>query len=109
MPSKRVDTVEEVEERPVFGVVMGMNALAYVFLLGAVAAVVAWIVYVAKYNINFYRKVKDNEAPGPETVNTTTAPTGSVIPMDQATISFQAAVASILLYFAFRHHFHHHV
>ena len=35
---KKVDTVEEVEERPTTAVLMSLNGLSYVFLLGAVAA-----------------------------------------------------------------------
>ena len=115
MPSKK-SVVEETVERPTVGVLRSMHMLSIVFLLGAVAAVVAWFVYVAKYNINFYRKVRDNEVPGLNTVDQvtvtdpatglTTGPfTDSVIPMDQATICFQALVVSVLFYFALRYHY----
>jgi hypothetical protein len=83
---------------------MGFEGVSFLFLLGAISAVVAWLVYVSKFNIDFYRKVDNsitvaaNVAGGNITVKDT-------LTVDQYTICYQAVVASLLLYFAFKNHF----
>ena len=95
----------EVIEAPEEGVRMGFEGIAYVFLLGAVAAVIAWMVFVAKYNLDFYNQL-DEKTIDAHIEN------GDLTPKDaqtvnQYTICFQAVVASLLLYFCFKYHFHH--
>ena len=87
MPRGVVQEVEAVEEKPVAGVLMGLNGLAYLLLLTALAAGIAWIVYVAK--------AKNQDAIGNDQ------------PIATADVCFQGAVVAILLYFVARHHFSH--
>ena len=97
MPRGVVQEVEAVEEKPVAGVVMGMTGMSYLFLAAALAAVIAWIVYVAKshdylgYNQNTAGKDKPPGLYGDYT--------------ETATVCFQATVVAFLFYFATRHHF----
>jgi len=93
----------EVLEAPEEGVRMGFEGIAYVFLLGAVAAVIAWMVFVARYNIDYYNKLEDKTVV--EHLDDTPAKDTQTI--NQYTICFQAVVASLLLYFCFKYHFHH--
>lgn len=88
--SKVTKEVEEVEDVPAKGVLMGMNALGYTFILTALAAGIAWIVYVAK-SVN----------------NDQLGNNGKVAELETATVCFQGVVASVLLYFVARHHFSH--
>ena len=80
--------IEEVEEVPEKGVLMGMNALGYTFIVTALAAAIAWIVYVAK-SVN----------------NDTVGSNDAGAELETITVCFQAVVASVLLYFVARHHF----
>ena len=91
MPRGIVQEVEAVEEKPVAGVLMGMTGLSYLFIATALAAGVAWIVFVAKSH------------------NATGKADGAVVDTESyyetATVCFQAAVVSVLFYFVARHHF----
>ena len=93
-----VQEVEAVEEKPVAGVLMGMTGLGYLFILTAVAAVIAWIVYVAKSH--GFLGHNDNTSSGLDP-----APGDAKDYSDTYTVCFQAAVVSCLYYFVARHHF----
>lgn len=85
-------------EKPSRAAVASTHYLSYVFLLGAVAAAIAWMVYVAKWNIDVYNPVADGTK-------------GALSARDELsderfTICYQAVVASVLLYFALRHMHH---
>jgi len=80
--------LNEVDAEPSREIFRVMQMLAYLFVLGALAAAIAWIYYVAVAN-------KDGDL-GDDTGDS----------LETATVCFQAAVASILLYFVTRHHFH---
>lgn len=82
-----LDEVDVAPSREIFTV---MNYIAYLFVLTALAAGIAWVVYVAKANEEDPSLLGDDHL-----VNT-------------ATVCFQAAVVSALLYFVARHHFHQH-
>ena len=78
--------------------------LGYIFLLGAIGAAVAWIYYVAVWAMEVYNKI-DGTDTNPEFNN------GDIKGKEAYSnylieISFQAVIASCLLYIAFRHHFH---
>ena len=100
--SKVTKEVEQVEEVPAKGVLMGMDALGYTFIITALAAAIAWIVYVA-YAVN-------NNVLGDDVFDAA-APTDDqkkgVTNLETADVCFQAVVASVLLYFVARHHFSH--
>lgn len=81
--------INEVDAEPSKEIFSVMNYLAYLFVLLALAAGIAWIYYVAKANED--DKLDDSAA---NVVNT-------------ASVCFQATVVSVLLYFVARHHFHH--
>ena len=105
-----IGKIEKSLERPAEHVLMGFEGISFLFLLGAIAAIIAWMVYVAKFNLNFYndldrsRTIDDNinGVGGAATVSVT-----DFLTIDQYTICYQAVVASLLLYFAFRYHFAH--
>ena len=81
--------LNEIDAEPSREIFRVMQMLAYLFVLGALAAAVAWIYYVAVAN-------KDGEL-GDDSGEDS---------LETATVCFQATVASILLYFVTRHHFH---
>ena len=99
MPRGVVQEVEAVEEKPVAGVIMGMTGLGYLFILTALAAGIAWIVYVAKSHgllgHNFGSGLSTDDAP----TDTSRDYTATI------DVCFQAAVVSVLFYFVARHHF----
>jgi len=97
MPRGVVQEVEAVEEKPVAGVLMGMTGLGYLFILTALAAGIAWIVYVAKSH-NTLGKSDNSNSPD-------AADLAANDYTETATICFQAAVVSCLFYFVARHHF----
>ena len=66
---------------------MGVKGLLSVFPLGALAAVIAWFVFVGRYA----RDGTDADSEG-RTNN------------DKATVSFQAVIAVAALYFLLHHH-----
>lgn len=102
-----VKSIEKELENPSKSVVMGFEGVAFLFLLGAIAAVVAWMVYVAKFNIDLYRKIDTDLADA--TIDGQIAEGNftlkNLLTIEQFTICYQAVVASILLYFAFKYHF----
>jgi divalent metal cation (Fe/Co/Zn/Cd) transporter len=83
---------------------MGFEGVAFLFLLGAVAAAVAWMVYVAKFNIDYYRKVNSNMTVADNITNNNIT-LKNTLTVDQYTICYQALVVSLLLYFSFKYHF----
>ena len=89
--------IEEVEEVPAKGVLMGMHTLGYTFILTALAAAIAWIVFVAK------------AANGKGLGNESTDEIEPEAPAQLETVDvcFQALVVSVLFYFVARHHFSH--
>jgi len=91
MPRGVVQEVEAVEEKPVAGVLTGMNALGYTFILTALIAGVAWIIFVAKSHgyIGEAEGAGDGGHNYKETIH----------------VCFEAAVVSCLFYFVARHHF----
>ena len=86
-------------------VVEQLNRVSVVFLLGAVAAAIAWMVYVAKYSLDFYNQLDEKTI-------VAHIENGDLTPKDaqtvnQYTICFQAVVASALVYLTLRHmHMH---
>ena len=98
--SKVTKEVEEVEGVPEKGVLMGMNALGYTFIITALAAAIAWIVYVA-YAVK--HKVLGDEVF--DAASLTGDQGKGVTNLETADVCFQAVVASVLLYFVARHHF----
>jgi hypothetical protein len=92
-----VQEVEAVEEKPVAGVLMGMTGLGYLFILTALAAGIAWIVYVAKSHGSLGKNDIDDAVDS--------APTDAKDYTDTIDVCFQAAVVSCLFYFVARHHF----
>lgn len=91
MPRGVVQEAEAVEEKPVKSVLMSLNGLGYLFLAAALAAGIAWIVYVAR--------VVDHKDDFSSTV---------VQNAEIADICFQGAVVAVLLYFVARHHYSMH-
>ena len=90
MPRGIVQEVEAIEEKPVAGVLMGMTGLGYLFVCTALAAGIAWIVFVAKSHESLGKQTSsDNNTDYYETID----------------VCFQAAVVSCLFYFVARHHF----
>lgn len=87
-------------ERPTKAAIASVHYLSYLFLLTSIAAMVAWIVYVAKWNVDVYNKVASGEK--------TAYPMSALdeLAHERFTICFQAVVASVLIYFAFRHMHH---
>lgn len=81
-------TLNEVDAEPSREIFRVMNYLCYIFVLGALAAGIAWIYYVERAN--------SDDKLGEETARL----------IDTATVCFQATVVSVLLYFVARHHFH---
>lgn len=102
-----VKSIEKELENPSKSVVMGFEGVAFLFLLGAIAAAVAWIVYVAKFNIDLYRKIDTDLSPGTidDQIDAGNFTLKNLLTIEQFTICYQAVVASILLYFAFKYHF----
>ena len=100
--SKVTKEVEEVEEVPVKGVLMGMNALGYTFIITAIAAAIAWIVFVAYAAGNHV--LGDEVNPSPDSEKSKKQGKGATN-LETADVCFQAVVASVLLYFVARHHF----
>ncbi len=93
MPRGVVQEVEAIEEKPVAGVLMGMTGLSYLFVATALAAGIAWIVYVAK----------SHSVTGESDSIVSAKQTESYL--ETIDICFQAAVVSCLFYFVARHHF----
>lgn len=102
-----VAILEKSLERPAESVVRGFEGVSFLFLLGAIAAMVAWMVYVAKFNLDVYRNVDDNL--GDNTVGGQLAAAKfslkNLLTIEQYTICYQAVVSALLLYFAFKYHF----
>lgn len=78
------------EPKPVKEVLVSLHLLSYLFALGALAAGIAWIYYVAK-------AVEDHTIGGSEG--------NDVGAKETAETMFQGAVVGILFYMVFRHHF----
>ena len=97
MPRGVVQEVEAVEEKPIEGAVMGMNALGYLFILTALASGIAWIVYTAK--------ARNNDAFDEQ--NFSQSSDAAAANLNTAGTCFEAAVVSVLFYFVARHHFSH--
>ena len=95
------EVVTDLEESPVKEVVYTFQTLGYVFMVGAIAAAVAWFYYVAKWQ-EHHNDLGDQSTPTGTEVN------NLIVRADQFTICFQALVAACLLYFVFRHHYRHH-
>lgn len=93
MPRGIVQEVEAAEEKPIAGVVMGLNGLGYLLVACALAAGIAWIVFVGKANANNQLGNDEQNASGDSSYTTT------------IDVCFQATVVSVLLYFVARHHF----
>ena len=87
-------------ENPSRAAVASVRYLSYLFLLGAVAAAIAWMVYVAKWNIKVYNKAADG------TITTIPLSAENELAAERFNICYQAVVASSLLYFALRHMHH---
>ena len=87
-------------ENPSRAAIASVRYLSYLFLLGAVAAIIAWMVYVAKWKINVYNKASDG------TITTVPLSAENELADERFTICYQAVVASALLYFALRHMHH---
>jgi dihydrodipicolinate synthase/N-acetylneuraminate lyase len=92
-------------EKPDESVIMGFEGVAFLFLLGAIAAVVAWMVYVAKFNLHLYKKATDGDGDITAQINASNFTLKDVLTIDQFTICYQAVVMAALLYFAFKYHF----
>ena len=101
-----VNKIEKSLERPSDHVLKGFEGVAFLFLLGAIAAVVAWIVYVAKFNIDFYKNV-DNSKTVAQNIAQGDISLKNALTVEQYTICYQAVVSAVLLYFAFKYHFAH--
>ena len=86
-------------ENPSRAAIASVRYLSYLFLLGAVAAVIAWMVYVAKWNINVYNPAANGTLTWPLNADKELA-------TERFTICYQAVVASVLIYFALRHMHH---
>jgi hypothetical protein len=86
-------------EPPSRAAVASVQYLSYVFLVGAVAAAIAWMVFVAKWNINVYNHAAHGHLSYPLGAEDELA-------TDRFTICYQAVVASTLMYFALRHMHH---
>ena len=99
--SKVTKVVNEIEEVPAKGVMMGMDALGYTFIITAVAAAIAWLVYVVR--------AVDNKVLGDEEVSENPEKeekqSKGATNLRTVEVCFQAVVASVLLYFVARHHF----
>ncbi len=102
-----VESIEKTLENPSKHVLMGFEGVAFLFLLGAISAVVAWIVFVAKWNLEVYRKVDDSLVD--KTISGQLAGNKfslkDLLATEQFNICYQAVVASLLMYFAFKYHF----
>lgn len=100
-------TIGESLEKPSQSVIMGFEGVAFLFLLGAIAAVVAWMVYVAKFNLDVYRKIDTDldDATIEGQIAAASFSLKDLLTVEQFTICYQAVVASLLLYFAFKYHF----
>jgi hypothetical protein len=94
-----VQEVQEVEKIPTAGVLMGVNAVGYTFVVLAVAAALAWLVFVIKADYNGVL--------GEEFTESLAKNSKGTVNLATADVCFQALVASILLYFVARHHFSH--
>lgn len=112
----RKSTIERIEkslEKPSNHILMGFEGVSFLFLLGAISAAIAWMVYVAKFNLDFYNKVDMSTSIDGNVNGTDAARTGATISVtdtltvNQFTICYQAVVASLLLYFSFKYHFSH--
>jgi len=94
MPRGVVQEAEAVEEKPVKSVLMSLNGLGYLFLAAALAAGIAWVVYVARA-VDEKDELNGNSDP-------------KVPNFEIATFCFQGAVVAVLLYFVARHHYSMH-
>ena len=86
-------------EPPSRAAVASVQYLSYVFLIGAVAAAIAWMVYVAKWNMNVYLPATRGQLSHPLNAE-------DELGTERFTICYQAVVASTLVYFALRHMHH---
>ena len=102
-PVEVVESVVDLEAAPIESVVYTFQSVSYLFMLGAIGAAVAWFIYVAKWT----DKVYTNEAVSTNDLNGTNDRKEGFF-FDVVTLCFQALVASVLLYFVFRHHYKHH-
>lgn len=103
--STTIGKLEKTLEKPTDSVLMGFEGVAFLFLLGAVAAAIAWMVYVAKFNIELYNNTVDNNVSLDGQIREGNITLKNLLTIEQFTICYQAVVASILLYFAFKYHF----
>lgn len=85
-------------EKPSKAAIASTRYLSYVFLIGAIAAAIAWMVYVAKWQIDVYNPVANGTK--------TALNARDELADDRYTICFQALVASVLFYIALRHMHH---
>jgi len=100
-----VNRIEKTLENPTDNVLMGFEGVSFLFLLGAVAAAVAWMVYVAKFNIDLYNNTTATNTTLAQQITNGNITLQSTLTIDQYTICYQAVVASLLLYFCFHYHF----
>jgi hypothetical protein len=87
-------------ESPSRSAIASVRYLSYLFLLGAIAAAIAWMVYVAKWNVHVYNNAANGNLTYP--LNAT-----DELASDRYTICYQAVVASVLIYITLRHMHHH--
>lgn len=85
----------EMLKKPMRPIMKILNSLSYLMVLGALAALFAWIYYISK-------AVEQNEIGGPKGLGEDNL-SGSTL--ETSTSMFQSTVASIFLYFVARHHF----
>jgi hypothetical protein len=92
-------------ERPSKEVLMAVQGISYLFALGAVGAIVAWIYYVAK-------AVEADHIGGSDGFNgrknDTVVSSESRGPVSTATTMFEGVVLGVLVYMVFRHHYRNH-
>ena len=89
-------------ENPSKEVLMTMHGISYLFALGAVGAIIAWIYYVAK-------AVEGNHIGGSDGFNGDGGLSGEDKgPVATATTMFEGLVLGVLVYFVFRHHYRSH-
>ena len=106
------EVVTDIEESPVKEVVYTFQTLGYVFMVGAIAAAVAWFIYLAQWVTKVYNddrsystdQIEDGAGSGDHSYIDRKAGWS----FEVTTLCFQALVASCLLYLVFRHHYRHH-
>ena len=103
--------VDMAEKEPTKEVLWTFHALSWVFVLGAVAAAIAWFVFVglARHRQILARPGETSVSgiDGTNTIEQQKQQNNNEATYETITVCFQALVASVLLYFVFRHHFDH--